>query len=69
MSKDIDCNDCINLNITEEEQRELKDNKKWHKCNEYNSQVLHLSNTKDHNPKLYPCMECKSDIYRHYHKR
>ncbi|OOM17199.1 hypothetical protein CLSAB_19190 [Clostridium saccharobutylicum] len=62
----IDCNNCTNLNLTEQEQIELKDNKQWHKCNKYNSQVLHLSNAKNHNPKLYPCSECIMDQYKNY---
>lgn len=66
MNKEIDCNNCIHLNLTEQQQRELKDNSRWHKCELYNSQVLHLSNKVNHNPKLYPCQECKEDKYINY---
>jgi hypothetical protein len=66
MKKEIDCNNCIHLNLTEQQQRELKDNRKWHKCELYNSQVLHLTNKQEHNPKLYPCQECQEDKYINY---
>ena len=62
----IDCNTCTNLNITEQEQT---DKKEWHKCKKYNSQLLHLCHSKDHNPKLYPCTECKQDGYEHFNRR
>ena len=31
MKKEIDCNNCIHLNLTEQQQRELKDNRKCRK--------------------------------------
>jgi hypothetical protein len=69
MGEGIDCNNCINLNMTEQEQLKLKDNSKNHVCKEYNTRVLHLSSSKNHDPKLHPCTECRADIYRHYHRR
>jgi len=59
---DIDCNICINLNITEHEQNNSKD-KPQHKCKFYNIKVIHRSNSQDHNSKIYPCSQCESDNY------
>lgn len=66
MEKEIDCNKCIHLNLTEKQQRELKNNKKGHRCELYRSQVLHFTNQINHNPKLYPCQGCKEDKYINY---
>lgn len=62
---DIDCNACTNLNITEEEQNNLKD-KPQHKCKFYNTKVIHRSSTENHNPRLYPCTECEFDNYKNF---
>lgn len=29
--EEIDCNNCIHLNLTEQKQRELKDKERWHR--------------------------------------
>ena len=60
----IDCNNCANLNMTEYEQRKLKDNRKRHICNFYKRQVKHhIVNGMNHKFKLYPCEECKNENY------
>lgn len=60
----MDCNDCGYLNITESEQRK-KGCHTPHICTLYNTQVYHYSskfNTYYHNPRLFPCDECKRHI-------
>lgn len=62
----IDCNDCIHLNITKEQQC---DNRKDHICLKYNKRVIHNSynhKSKTHNKKLHPCKECYEDNYENY---
>lgn len=62
----IDCNNCIHLNITEEEQA---DKRKDHKCLFYKKRVIHNSynhETKTHDRKLNPCNECCKDNYKNY---
>lgn len=64
-----DCNKCKHLNMTEEEQQERKDNSSFHKCNVYNSRLIHFSNKKYHHPRLYPCRECKVDFHKRFESR
>lgn len=62
----IDCNDCIHLNMTEEQQC---DSRKDHICLKYNKRVIHNSynhKSKTHNKKLHPCRECCEDNYENY---
>lgn len=62
----IDCNDCIHLNITEEQQY---DSRKDHICLKYNKRVIHNSynhKSKTHNKKLHPCRECCENNYENY---
>lgn len=58
-----DCNFCINLNMSEEEQI---DNSKPHICKHYGKRVLHRVTKKSHSGYLYPCAECESDGYFNY---
>lgn len=68
--KYADCNKCKHLNMTErEQQQESKDTHSFHKCNVYNSQVMHFTNKKHHNPRLYPCQECREDFYKKFEDR
>ena len=57
-----DCNFCLNINISEEEQ----DNGEPHICKHYGKRVLHRTSGKVHNGYLYPCKECKNDGYFNY---
>ena len=60
--EDIDCNDCIHLNITEEEQSK---DKEPHICKFYNKRVRHM----DCNYYLYSCKECNRDGFENYEYR
>lgn len=56
-----DCNDCINLNLTEVEQRmskKLFKKPEPHKCLLYNQQVFHHANTQPHLSYLHPVDKC-----------
>ena len=58
------CNDCPQLNITENEQLllRLKGEEKFHLCYKYGKRVCHWSNKKgNHDPRIYPCAECRAD--------
>lgn len=55
----IDCNNCRNINMTEDEQT---DNKKNHYCTKYNTRVLHNGEPY----KIFPCIKCVMDMYREY---
>lgn len=60
----MDCNSCGYLNITESEQRK-KGCHIPHICTLYNTRVYHYSskfNTYYHDPRLFPCDECKKHI-------
>ena len=63
----MDCNNCKNLNITEKEQT---DKKEEHICLKYNIRVLHhnLFGEKP-NERLYPCTKCCTDNYINYEER
>lgn len=52
-----DCNNCIYLNMTEFEQRILKDNTLKHICTKYNKRVFHYSQSGEAYY-IYPCQEC-----------
>ena len=57
------CNDCFYINITEEEQHELRaDGRSYvnHKCLRYNKRIIHRC--QDGNM-IYPCEECKGNNY------
>lgn len=58
-----DCNRCINLNMTEYEQR---DKSTPHICLYYRKRVFHKANTPIHDSYLYPCSECVDDEYKEY---
>lgn len=56
----FDCNNCKFLNMTEEQQRETKDNGKPHVCLKYNKRVFHRTQHRDAYF-LHPCQECISE--------
>lgn len=60
--KDIDCNDCIHLNIIEDEQSK---DKELHICTFYNKRVKHM----DCEKYLYGCIECKTNDFGNYKYR
>lgn len=50
------CNDCKNINITEEEQTNKKEN---HICLKYKKRLFHRSCViKNYHKFIYPCEEC-----------
>lgn len=55
-----DCNECNQLNITEDEQDALwgKGISEDHYCLKYNKRVFHRTRARVHDPKIYPCSEC-----------
>ena len=62
----MDCNECINLNLDEDEQREIqKTTGKLieHFCKKYNKRVYHLSSNLSNHYKIIPCEECLSEEY------
>ena len=63
----MDCNKCKNLNITEKEQTDEKEN---HVCLKYNARVFHNSYMiREKTEKLYPCWNCWNDNYIYYKER
>ena len=65
--KQVDCNDCAYLNITEKEQK--SNHNKIHYCNLYNNRVIHRTNNLIHNTRLYPCDKCYKDEHKHFKAR
>lgn len=67
---DLDCNNCVNLNLTESEQEKLRDNTKNHECTFYDKRIFHMSNSrKNHKAKLHPCSECIIDNFKNYEEK
>ena len=69
----IDCNSCENLNLTEKEQEDKKEQtgrKEDHICLIYNQIVFH-NGCYFFEPKemLYPCRKCLKDNYINYKTR
>jgi len=62
---EVDCNFCIHLNITEEEQKGAQTNIP-HICMYYDMQVYHHANTQPHNAYLHPCRHCSDIAYPNY---
>lgn len=62
------CNECININITEEEQHSSK-NKSFHYCNKYGARVIHRSTDIGFHSFIYPCNRCVSDKYENFKRR
>ncbi len=57
-----DCNDCIYININEDEQNEIFKNtleKPAHICKKYNKRLFHFSNSIKHSPTIKPLDECE----------
>lgn len=57
------CNNCPQLNITEDEQERLKlyGEEKFHICCKYGKRLFHWSTGKNHDRNIYPCSECIAD--------
>lgn len=67
--KNVDCNDCENINITEVEQRTTENNKP-HICLKYMKRCFHRSQEKDyHDIFIFPCDECWKDEYRNFKEK
>ena len=71
-----DCNGCVWLNITEEQQEQLYREQRRsidHICQYYNRRVVHRGPIQKHNPlydaRLYPCVECSKDGFSRYESR
>ena len=63
----MDCNNCKNLNITEKQQADKKED---YICLKYNNRVFHNSYTiREKTEKLYPCWNCWNDNYMNYEIR
>lgn len=61
------CNECKNINITEEEQE--IDKNKCHKCNVYGNRLFHRSTFNGYGPYIYPCNKCVEDKYISFERR
>ncbi len=59
-----DCNYCPQLNITEKEQNILKlqGEEKFHLCCKYGKRLFHRSTEKNHDGRIYPCYECRTEM-------
>lgn len=65
--KQIDCNNCRWLDLTEDEQQDSGDKcHRNHYCTYYRKIVKHRTNNLIHNPYLYPCNECDKENNEHY---
>jgi len=63
MTRQIDCNECLNINITEEQQRRLG-NALNHVCMKFHKRVLH-GVCKPNSPhfRINPCKECRGEHF------
>lgn len=67
---DVDCNYCNNLNMSETQQQTIRNgNSLPHICQYYNSRVFHQTFRKRHNPKLFPCIQCREHDYKQFSDR
>lgn len=71
-----DCNRCVNLYITEEDQNALKEVKGRcydHFCTMYSKRVIHNNppnlRPEYHSPFIFPCEECYRDIFENFERR
>lgn len=66
-NKVIDCNNCKNISMTEQKQRELNCIMP-HMCAKYYERIYHNSNSKE-TFYLYPCKRCEQEWYINYEER
>jgi len=59
----IDCNDCKNLSLTENDQI---DKRQPHICKHYNKRVFHGASKAIHNPYIFPCKDCEIDNFEKF---
>lgn len=59
----IDCNDCKNVSLTEDDQM---DNRQPHICMRYGVRVFHNTSKTIHASYLKPCMSCRLDDFREF---
>lgn len=71
-----DCNSCVNLYITEEKQRALKELEGRyydHFCTIYHKRVTHNNppnlRSEYHSPFIHPCNECYKDNFENFERR
>ena len=68
--KQIDCNYCKNISITEDVQLQKARNKEHIplKCKKYNTRLVHCIKGRQfnrfHNRRIEPCRECKKDNFK-----
>ena len=66
----INCNDCTNIDYTEQEQlREGLRKIPEHHCMYYHARVLHLNHHSGANYYIYPCNDCIGDEYKYFKMR
>lgn len=65
--RQVDCNDCTYLNLTEEQQE--YQGKGIHRCLYYDERVFHRTNNLIHNRMIYPCDKCYEDKHESFIKR
>ena len=61
----MDCNNCIYININEDQQNEIyknTGNKPDHICTKYNKRLFHFARTKEHSSVIYPLEECDKEV-------
>lgn len=63
----IDCNNCANISITEDEQRRIGNNNP-HICKIYRKMCKHNSMERDATF-IFPCEECYADKFAKFNKR
>ena len=63
----VDCNDCVYLNLTEEQQE--YQGKGIHRCLYYDERVFHRTNSRIHNRLIYPYDKCYNDKHKAFIKR
>lgn len=63
----VDCNNCIYIDMTEDQQRALHTHS-MHICNHYGSRCKHNSQCDDAYH-IYPCKECYNDEFKHFMHR
>ena len=66
----VNCNDCIHINITEEEQNVMTGRRvHGHMCNYYHCRVCHESNILKFNDRIYPCDKCFADKHVNFREK
>lgn len=63
-----DCNNCVWISQTEEEQRKNK-GPLHHFCTKYNKRLFHRTSRLDHDSYIWPCRACDEDWHMNYQER